>query len=181
MSDIPLFSVVIPNWNGLKFLEVCLNALRAQTYPHIEVIIADNASTDGSQDFIRQNYPEVILIDIGYNSGFTGACNAGMKVAKGDIISLLNNDTEVDTHWVEAIVEAFDRYLDVGTIASKMLLFEKRDHIHTTGDFFTVDGRAGNRGVWEKDNGQYDREEYVLAHVAGHLPIVGQCSTRLGY
>jgi len=167
MSDIPLFSVIIPNWNGLKFLEVCLNALRAQTYPHIEVIIADNASTDGSQEFIRNHYPEVILIDIGYNSGFTGACNAGMKAAKGDIISLLNNDTEVDKEWAEAIVEAFDRYPDVGTIASKMLLFDKRDHIHTTGDFFTVDGRAGNRGVWEKDAGQYNREEYVFSACGG--------------
>jgi len=167
MSDIPLFSVIIPNWNGLKFLEVCLNALRAQTYPHIEVIIADNASTDGSQEFIRNHYPEVILIDIGYNSGFTGACNAGMKAAKGDIISLLNNDTEVDKEWAEAIVEAFNRYPDVGTIASKMLLFDKRDHIHTTGDFFTVDGRAGNRGVWEKDAGQYNREEYVFSACGG--------------
>jgi len=167
MSDIPLFSVIIPNWNGLKFLEVCLNALRAQTYPHIEVIIADNASADGSQEFIRNHYPEVILIDIGYNSGFTGACNAGMKAAKGDIISLLNNDTEVDKEWAEAIVEAFDRYPDVGTIASKMLLFDKRDHIHTTGDFFTVDGRAGNRGVWEKDAGQYNREEYVFSACGG--------------
>ncbi|PJF28373.1 MAG: glycosyltransferase family 2 protein, partial [Phototrophicales bacterium] len=124
MSDTPLFSVVIPNWNGLKFLKTCLDALRAQTYPNIEVIIADNASTDGSQDFIRTHYPEVILIDMGYNSGFTGACNAGMKHAKGDVIALLNNDTEVDCHWAEAVMDAFARHPNIGTVASKMLLFD---------------------------------------------------------
>jgi GT2 family glycosyltransferase len=168
MSDpMPLFSVIIPNWNGFKFMQTCLDALRAQTYPNIEVIIADNASTDGSQDFIRQNYPEVILLDIGYNSGFTGACNAGMKHATGDIVSLLNNDTEVDSHWAEAVMDAFARHPEVGTVASKMMLFEKRDHIHTTGDFFTVDGRAGNRGVWEKDTGQYDQEDFVFSACGG--------------
>lgn len=167
MSDTPLFSVVIPNWNGLKFLKVCLDALRAQTYPNIEVIIADNASTDGSQDFIRQNYPEVIVLDMGYNSGFTGACNAGMKHAKGEIISLLNNDTEVDSRWAEAVMDAFARHPKIGTVASKMLLFDKRDHIHTTGDYFTVDGRVGNRGVWEKDEGQYDHEDYVFSACGG--------------
>lgn len=167
MSDTPLFSVVIPNWNGLKFLKTCLDALRAQTYPNIEVIIADNASTDGSQDFIRTHYPEVILIDMGYNSGFTGACNAGMKHAKGDVIALLNNDTEVDRHWAEAVMDAFARHPNIGTVASKMLLFDKRDHIHTTGDYFTVDGRAGNRGVWEKDEGQYDHEELVFSACGG--------------
>jgi GT2 family glycosyltransferase len=167
MSDTPLFSVVIPNWNGLKFLKTCLDALRAQTYPNIEVIIADNASTDGSQDFIRTHYPEVILIDMGYNSGFTGACNAGMKHAKGDVIALLNNDTEVDRHWAEAVMDAFARHPNIGTVASKMLLFDKRDHIHTTGDYFTVDGRAGNRGVWERDEGQYDHEELVFSACGG--------------
>lgn len=167
MSNTPLFSVVIPNWNGLKFLKTCLDALCAQTYPNIEVIIADNASTDGSQDFIRTYYPEVILIDMGYNSGFTGACNAGMKHAKGDVIALLNNDTEVDRHWAEAVMDAFARYPNIGTVASKMLLFDKRDHIHTAGDYFTVDGRAGNRGVWEKDEGQYDHEELVFSACGG--------------
>lgn len=163
----PLFSIVIPNWNGKHFLQVCLDALRAQTYKNTEVIIVDNASSDGSQDYIKTNYPEVILIELAENKGFTGACNIGMERANGDIVSLLNNDTEVDEKWIAEIVSALDRYPDVGMIASKMLLFEKRDHIHTTGDFFTIDGRAGNRGVWEKDDGQYETEDYVFSACGG--------------
>ncbi len=163
----PLFSVVIPNWNGKHFLQPCLDSLKAQTHQSVEVIIVDNASSDGSQDYIKENYPDVILVELAENLGFTGACNIGMETATGDVISLLNNDTEVEPNWIEEILSAFERYPDVGMIASKMILFNQRDHIHTTGDFFTVDGRAGNRGVWEKDEGQYETEDYVFGACGG--------------
>jgi GT2 family glycosyltransferase len=65
------------------------------------------------------------------------------------------------------VVDAFERHPDVGSVASKMLLFDKRDHIHTAGDYFTVDGQAGNRGVWEKDDGQYNNEEFVFGACGG--------------
>ena len=162
-----LFTIVIPNWNGQHFLETCLDSLRAQTCSAIEVIIVDNASSDGSQTYIKTRYPEVILIELEENQGFTGACNIGMKAARGRFIALLNNDTEVEPNWVDEIVKAFDKHVDVGIVASKMLLFDQRDHIHTTGDYFTTDGRAGNRGVWEKDQGQYDCADYVFAACGG--------------
>lgn len=163
----PLLSVIIPHWNGKQFLETCLDALAAQTYPNIETIIVDNASTDGSQAYIKANYPDVRLIELDTNTGFTGACNTGMDAANGDFLCLLNNDTEVDPGWAAAVVAAFDREPRIGSVASKMLLFDKRDHIHTAGDYFTVDGQAGNRGVWEKDDGQYDQEEFVFGACGG--------------
>lgn len=165
--QLSLFSVIIPNWNGKRFLQTCLDALAQQVYPNIEVIIVDNASHDGSQVFIRENYPHVNLIELPENRGFTGACNAGMQAARGEYISLLNNDTEVDRNWASAVVAAFEHHTEIGSVASKMLLFEKRDHIHTTGDFFTLDGRAGNRGVWELDEGQYNKDEYVFSACGG--------------
>jgi GT2 family glycosyltransferase len=167
LSDQLLFSVIIPHWNGIRFLPECLNALKTQTYPAIEVILVDNASSDGSQAFVKEHYPWVKLIELPINTGFTGACNAGMRAATGDIICLLNNDTEVKSDWVAEVMDAFDRYPDVGSVASKMLLFDRRDHIHTTGDTFSIDGRAGNRGVWEKDSGQYDHEEFVFSACGG--------------
>src|SRR5579862_7979127 len=94
-----LFSVIIPNWNGVKFLPTCLDALRRQTHANLEVIVVDNASTDGSQDLIAQNYPEVKLVQLPKNMGFTGACNAGLRAATGGYQALLNNDTEVDPGW----------------------------------------------------------------------------------
>lgn len=162
-----LFSVVIPNWNGKPFLQACLSALLAQTYPHLEIIVADNASHDGSQAYIKEAFPSVRLIELSTNTGFTGACNVGIEAANGEIIALLNNDTEVHPHWAEAIMHAFDAHPEVGMVASKMLLFDRRDHIHTVGDGFTTDGRAYNRGVWEKDSGQYDQEAYVFGACGG--------------
>ena len=166
-GDPPLFSVVIPNWNGARYLPTCLDALAAQTYPHMEIIVADNASADGSQALLRERYPHVRLLQLPDNQGFTGACNAGIQAARGEFIALLNNDTEADPGWAAAVVDAFARHPEAGSVASKMLLFDRRDHIHTTGDYFTVDGRAGNRGVWERDEGQYDREEEVFSACGG--------------
>jgi GT2 family glycosyltransferase len=162
-----LFSVVIPHWNAVRFLPVCLDALKRQTYPNIEVIIADNNSTDGSRELIKRDYPWVKLLELADNFGFAGACNAGMKAAKGEIVALLNNDTEVDPGWAAAVMDAFARYPDIGSVASKMLLFDRRDHIHTAGDSFTFDGRAVNRGVWQRDEGQFDREEFVFSACGG--------------
>lgn len=161
------FSVVIPNWNGRRFLPTCIDALAAQTYPAVEVIIVDNASVDGSREHVRMCYPWVRLVELPENRGFTGACNAGLEVAQGDYVALLNNDTQVDPGWAAAVVEAFERHPEVGIVASKMLLFDRRDHIHTAGDFFTVDGRAGNRGVWQRDEGQFDQEAYVFSACGG--------------
>jgi GT2 family glycosyltransferase len=162
-----LLSIIIPNWNGAKFLPTCCDALARQTYHNLEILVVDNDSHDGSQELLKKRYPQVKLIELPENRGFTGACNAGMRAAKGDLIALLNNDTEADSGWVAAVVDAFDRHPEIGAVASKMLLFDKRDHIHTAGDFFTTDGRAGNRGVWQRDEGQFDREEYVFSACGG--------------
>ncbi len=170
MSESPspaLFSVVIPNWNGAFHLPVCLDALRAQTYPRLELIVVDNASTDGSRELLASQYPDAQCIALEKNRGFTGACNAGMEAAHGDIIALLNNDTEVDPGWVAAVMNAFERHPEAGLVASKMLLFDQRDRFHTAGDQYRVDGRLVNRGVWEQDTGQYDREEYVFSACGG--------------
>lgn len=167
MTQTPLVSVVIPHWNGKRFLDDCLKALAAQTHPRVEVIIVDNASEDGSQEYIRTHYPWVKLIELSENRGFTGACNAGMQAAEGEFVALLNNDTEADPRWIEEVLKAFARDAQVGIVASKMLLFERRDHLHTAGDGFTIDGRPFNRGVWQKDEGQYDEIEYVFSACGG--------------
>ncbi len=160
-------SIVIPNWNGKTFLGTCLNSLRQQSEASIEIIIVDNASSDGSGQFIATSYPEVRLIELAANRGFTGACNIGIEAAAGEFIALLNNDTEVDANWAAEIIAAFDAHPEVGIVASKMLLFDQRDRLHTAGDFFTTDGQAGNRGAWQRDQGQYERAENVFSACGG--------------
>lgn len=167
MSIAGPFSIVIPNWNGKHFLQTCLDSLKAQTYPDVEIIIVDNASQDGSQAYIREHYPEVRLIELPENRGFTGACNRGMEAATGAFIALLNNDTEVDPNWANAVVEGFARHPEAGFIASRMMLFDERTKIHAVGDFYRVDGQPGNRGVWQVDKGQFSEEAYVFSACGG--------------
>lgn len=158
----PVASIIIPHWNGKAHLDTCLGALRRQQFQDFEIILVDNGSTDGSQAYVRAHFPEIRLLELGENRGFTGACNAGYPLAQGEVIVLLNNDTEVTPGWLAAIVDTIARYPQVGSVASKILLFDRRDHFHAAGDYYRVDGLPGNRGVWQKDVGQYDEEEAVF-------------------
>ncbi|HXF68931.1 MAG TPA: glycosyltransferase family 2 protein [Thermoflexus sp.] len=161
MSE-PLISVIIPNWNGAAHLPTCLEALRRQTYARREVLVVDNGSTDDSLQLLAR-YPEVRVLTLGRNRGFAGAVNEGIRAARGEIIVLLNNDTEASPTWLEALAAAFERHPDAGLLASRIMLFDRRDVFHSAGDYYRVDGIPGNRGVWEKDVGQYDREEEVFS------------------
>jgi GT2 family glycosyltransferase len=160
-------SVIVPNWNGVEHLPTCLESLRRQSFEDFEVIVADNGSTDGSLALLNLDFPEAHVLALGKNRGFAGACNAGMRTARGAFIALLNNDTEVDRRWLAEVVAAFERHPEAGLVASKMLLFDRRDTLHTAGDFYRVDGLPGNRGVWQRAEGQYDEEEYVFSACGG--------------
>ncbi len=177
----PLASIIIPHYNGKQHLETCLGSLRRQTVTDFEVLLVDNGSTDGSQAYTRAEFPEVRLIELGRNQGFTGACNAGFAAATSPILILLNNDTETDPHWLENLLDAFDRHPEVGSIASRMMLFDRRDHFHTAGDLVRLDGTPGNRGVWQKDEGQYDNEEYVFSACGGAAAYRREVLEQVGY
>ncbi len=167
MDNRRLVSVIIPNWNGAEHLPTCLESLKRQTLAGLEVIVVDNGSTDGSLLLLKQEYAEAQVLALGENRGFAGACNAGMRAARGDFVVLLNNDTEAAADWLEEVVAAFDRFPEAGMVASKMLLFDRRSVFHTAGDFYRLDGVPGNRGVWETDEGQYDTELYVFGACGG--------------
>lgn len=156
-----LISVVIPTYNGVHHMYTCLMALRRQSLLPHEVIVVDNASRDDTQALITQQFPEVNFIQLPTNRLFTGACNTGMRAASGEAIALLNNDTEADEHWLENIAKTFNAHPDAGFVASKLRLFDKRDHIHSAGDFYSVRGVPGNRGAWQPDHGQFD-SDYVF-------------------
>ncbi len=175
-----LVSIIIPNLNGAHHLPTCLESLRRQSLRDFEVIVVDNGSTDGSLDLLARGYPEVRVLALGQNRGFAGACNAGIRAARGEFIVLLNNDTEADPRWLLEVVAAFERHPEAGIVASRMLLFDRRDTFHTAGDFYRVDGVPGNRGVWEKDEGQYDDEEYVFSACGGSAAYRREMLDRIG-
>jgi GT2 family glycosyltransferase len=133
----------------------------------LEVILVDNASSDESVALVRRDYPEVVLVQLDENLGLTGGINRGIQVARGEIIAPLNNDTEVVPGWAEALVTALLSHPDAGLAASKMLLFDRRDTLHSAGDAYRVDGIPVNRGVWQKDEGQFDDDVYIWGGCGG--------------
>lgn len=169
MNAGPIVSVIIPNYNGLRFLPTCLDALRGQTYPAAltEVILVDDASTDESVPFVCAHYPEVKVVRMPRNRGLAAACNAGAAVARGELLVMLNNDTESEPGWLAGLVEANLAHPEAGAVASKMLLFDRRDVLHSAGDLMGADGIPRNRGVWQRDEGQFDRETAVFGGCGG--------------
>ncbi len=130
-----MFSVVIPNWNGVRYLPTCLDSLRSQRLGDFEIIVVDNASTDGSRELLARDYPEVRLLALQSNRGFTGACNAGIRVAQGAIVVLLNNDTEAAPDWLAEVEAAFQRHSDAGIVASKYCFLTGGTHSTPRGIF----------------------------------------------
>jgi GT2 family glycosyltransferase len=163
----PEISIIIPNWNGAHLLPACLDSLRRQSYAEREIIVVDNASTDETRELLARDYSDVRVLALSSNRGFTGACNAGIRASHGEFVALLNSDTEADENWLAEVVAAFERHPEAGLVASKMRLFDRRDTLHTAGDFYRLDGVPGNRGVWQRDEGQFDREEYVFSACGG--------------
>jgi GT2 family glycosyltransferase len=166
-ADAPLASIIIPNWNGIEHLPGCLDSLRTQTYSHTEVILVDNGSTDGSQALVIGQYPEVRLVNLDRNLGLTGGNNIGFATASGEILISLNNDTEAHPRFVEALVNALREHPEAGMAAAKMLLFDRRDHIHSAGDGYGKDGIPFNRGVWQRDEGQFDAPGWIFGGCGG--------------
>ncbi|MBN1218011.1 MAG: glycosyltransferase family 2 protein [Anaerolineae bacterium] len=163
----PLLSIIIPHYNGAHHLPPCFTALRAQTYPRLEIILVDNGSTDESLQLTQRDFPEVKIIELHKNLGYAGAINRGFEQAGGEIIVPLNNDTEVAPNWAQALVNTLQKFPDAGIVASKMLLFDRRDTLHSAGDGFGADGLPLNRGVWQKDEGQFDHDTYIFGGCGG--------------
>jgi GT2 family glycosyltransferase len=167
----PAVSVVVLNYNGKHYLEPCLSSLEKQTCRDFEVILVDNGSSDGSVEYVENNWGWVRVIALGENLGFCGGNNVGIREARGKYVALLNNDTEVDPRWLEELETALDNALNdgenVGFCASKMLVHGQPHTIDTAGDVFYACGVGGKRGYLEKDNGQYDEVEYVFGACAG--------------
>lgn len=176
----PRVSVIIPNWNGLALLRPCLAALCAQTYTDHEVIVVDNASTDGSREALRVDFPHVRVVALDTNRGYAGGCNAGIDAARGEYIVATNNDTEADPGWLAALVSALDRHPEAGSAAARIMLFDRRDTLHSAGDVFRHDGTADSRGVWQRYGPPYDRECYVFGGCGGAVMLRRAMLARIG-
>ncbi|HWL95190.1 MAG TPA: glycosyltransferase family 2 protein [Phycisphaerae bacterium] len=151
----PIATIIIPNYNGMKYLPELLSSLRRQSDLRFVITIVDDQSTDESAAYTRGSWPEVRLIVNETNLGFAGTCNAGMQAARTPFVVLLNNDTHVDEQWFAEGIRAFgsggesneigEGSGDVGSVASLVLLAEPPNLIDTAGDAYSVVGGAMKR------------------------------------
>lgn len=175
------FSVIIPNWNGVRFLKVCLESLSKQSYRDFEVIIVDNGSTDESISYIKKEFPRFKVIALEGNFGFARAVNVGIKKAGGDFIALLNNDTETDKNWLKYILKATQNHPKAAFFASKMLDYKRRDIIDSCGDAMTWCGRSYNIGEGNNDSTNYREEKYIFGACAGAAAYRKEFFDRIGH
>ena len=163
MSSQPLLSVIIPNWNGKRFLEECIDSLKGQTFQNFETIVVDNGSIDDSVEFTEKRYGDFVrIIRNNKNLGFTGGNNVGIQASKGEYIVLLNNDTWADPRWLEELAKATRFGPPIGMWGSKVCSYYQRDRIEGVGELIYWDGLCRARGQYEQDHGQYNAIEEIL-------------------
>lgn len=127
----PLVSIIIVNRNGMRFLKECFDSLEKIDYPNYEVLFVDNSSTDGSTDFIRRHYPSAKIIENKQNLGFAIANNKAARIARGEYLFFLNNDTKVDPEILSRLVERMERNHTIGICASRIMSYDGKNHFHT--------------------------------------------------
>jgi GT2 family glycosyltransferase len=159
--------VVILNWNGKQYLEPCLHSVFSQKYQDLAVILVDNGSSDGSLDLVRTCFPQVRIIENKENRGFAAANNQAIRASASEFIATLNNDTEVEPGWLEALVQAMDTDSRIGMCASKMMLADRRDVVESAG--IAVDKAGISWGIREESTSHLDevKSQFVFGPCAG--------------
>ena len=160
-------TVVIPNWNGERFLPACLESVRRQSFEDFDTVLVDNGSTDGSVALVSQDFSEVRVLPLGENRGFSAAVNAGIRTSHTEYVALLNNDTETDQGWLEALVRAAEVHPEAGSFASKLVDFNDRRILDGAGDVLRRSGLPYRLGHGEPDCGQYAEAAFVFGACAG--------------
>ena len=173
-------SVVIPNFNGIAFLDSVLASLEGQTLSNFEVILVDNGSTDGSCSFVTANYPWVHLIELSENFGFCGAVNAGIRAAKAPYVLLLNNDTEVKEDFVEEMLAAIRRHKNAFSWGARMVQYHDRDRLDDVGNYYCALGWSFARGRG-KDIHAYETEDKIFSACAGAAIYRKKIIEKIGY
>lgn len=160
MKPQPRAAVIVVNWNGRDITLECLRSLSALTYPQVDLIVVDNASSDGSVEAIRSGYPNVTLLTMPRNLRFAGGNNAGIREALtrgADMVLLLNNDTVVDKDLLTHLVARMNADPAHGMIAPKILYFDQPDRIWFAGGEISMwTGTMKHTGIREVDCGQHD-------------------------
>lgn len=165
----PLVAIVILNYNGKNYLEKFLPSVVASTYPNKKIIVADNASTDDSINFLQQYHPTVELILLATNFGFAQGYNEALQQVTADYYVLLNSDVEVTPGWIEPVIKLLQADVSIAACQPKLLSYNNKsefEYAGAAGGWIDYLGYPFNRGrlfdTIEQDHHQYDDVQEIF-------------------
>lgn len=172
-------TIVIPNYNGIKYLKGCLESIEKQTVQS-KVIIVDNGSTDESISYIKEGFRSYRLIELGENTGFANAVNVGIKEADTEYVFLLNNDTVLHEKATEKLLSAIESNKRIFSVSSKMLQMHGNHRIDDAGDLYCALGWAFSPAR-DKSNKMYNKRCNVTTACAGAALYRKSVFEKIGY
>jgi GT2 family glycosyltransferase len=172
-------TVIIPNYNGKHFLKECFESLKNQKYS-FEVIVIENASKDGSADYIKKNYPEFTLIENKENLGFAKAVNQGIKASNSEYVFLLNNDVELEPESILSLLKCIKKDENIFAVSSKMIQYNDRAKMDDAGDEYTIFGWTRRVG-YGKSPDRYTKEREIFSACAGAAVYQRSIFEEIGY
>ncbi len=183
----PRVAIVILNWNGLSFLKRFLNSVVNTAYSNLQVVIGDNASTDGSLAFVRAYFPNVLIIENDKNYGFAEGYNRVLSQLDADYFVLLNSDVFVPKDWISPVIEMMEADESIAAAQPKIKWFDdkrKFEYAGAAGGFLDCYGFPFCRGrmfdINETDEGQYDNPVEVFWASGAALFVKRSCWIRVG-
>lgn len=172
-------TVVIPNYNGMKYIDNCIRSLyRGTKIP--DVILVDNGSQDGSKELVREKYGKVRIIEFEENTGFSCAVNAGIRAASTEYVLLLNNDTKVDEKMVENMEKALEREPKAFSAGARMIRMDAPKLLDGAGDLYCALGWAFARGKDKPFDG-YEKSCRIFSACAGAAIYRREVFEKIGF
>lgn len=171
----PKVTIIIINYNGLRFLQSCLTSLTAQTYWNKEIIFIDNNSTDKSVEFVQAHFPSIIIFANKDNKGYTGAANQGIKAADSRYVMIMNPDIIFESDYLEKAVQKMENNHRIGALTGKLYKYdfekkEKTEKIDSLGLYCFRNRRIIDKCQGQKDKAQFDISKEVFG-VSGACPF----------
>lgn len=173
-------TIIIPNYNGKHFMQPCLDSLMLQTFKDFKIIVVDNASTDDSLSYLEDCYPDIEVISLKENYGFSKAVNIGIRHSDTPYVILLNNDTIVDSNYVEEMVNAIRKSQKIFSVSSKMIQMYHREIIDSAGDLYTLIGWGICRGSGRSIR-NYTQSSTIFSACAGAAIYRRSAFKKIGY
>lgn len=174
-----MIDIVIPNYNGNKYLKTCIDSLYTQTCSNFRIIIIDNGSTDSDYKWLNI-YDNLIFKKLDKNYGFDKAVNEGIKLSNSEYVVLLNNDTVAKENWLEEIIKCIEKDENIFSVCSKMIMYNDKDFIDDAGDEYNLLGWTLKRGDGQPVS-KYNKTEEVFSSCAGAVIYRRSILDKIGY